>query len=137
MEKTNTNKEKDLGFQVSVSKIFPIGTKAMWEFLLSDEGIAIWIGDISVGNFELQNRFITKSGTEGKLTIFVPDCHLRFKWKPKHWQKQSTVELRVTNRKGRASIVFHQTGFFEIEKREEMRTFWKYVIEKINQSLIG
>jgi activator of HSP90 ATPase len=136
MEKTNTNKEKDLGFQVSVSKIFPIGTKAMWEFLLSDEGIAIWIGDISVGNFELQNRFITKSGTEGKLTIFVPDCHLRFKWKPKHWQKQSTVELRVTNRKGRASIVFHQTGFFEIEKREEMRTFWKYVIEKINQFVI-
>jgi activator of HSP90 ATPase len=72
----------------------------MWEFLLSETGINIWLGEINIDDFELQKRFVTKAGIEGKLTVFVPDCHLRFKWKLSSWEKPSTVELRVRNSKG-------------------------------------
>lgn len=132
---TETTKIKDLGFQVSVSKVFSVNTETMWEFLLSEKGIAVWLGKIQIDDFEIQKPFTTDEGIEGKLTVFVPDCHFRFKFKPKHWQKPSTVELRVTNRKGKASVIFHQTGFFEIEKREEMRTYWKGIISKMNDVL--
>jgi activator of HSP90 ATPase len=128
-------KIKDLGFQVSVSKVFSVSTETMWEFLLSEQGIAVWLGKILIDDFEIQKSFVTYEGIEGKLTVFVPNCHLRLKWKPKHWQKLSTIELRVTNRKGKASVIFHQTDFFEIEKREEMRTYWKGIISKMNDLL--
>jgi activator of HSP90 ATPase len=134
---TETKKIKDLGFQVSISKVFPVSTERIWEFILSEEGINIWLGSISIDDFEIHKPFITDEGIEGKLTVFIPNCHLRLKWKPKHWQKLSTIELRVTNRKGKASVIFHQTGFFEIEKKEEMRTYWKNIISEMNNHFIG
>ncbi|MGL4631724.1 MAG: SRPBCC domain-containing protein [Leadbetterella sp.] len=128
-------KINDLGFQVSISKVFSVSTETIWEFILSDEGIKVWLGTMSIEDFEIQKPFTTVEGIEGKLTVFKPNCHLRLKWKPKHWQKFSTIELRVTNRKGKASVIFHQTGFFEIEKREEMRIYWKGIISKMNDEL--
>jgi len=130
-------KNKDLGFQVSVRKTFSVSTETMWEFLLSQSGIEVWLGKINIDDLEIQKTFISDEGIEGKLTVFIPNCHLRLKWKPKHWQKFSTVELRVTNNKGRSSVVFHQTGFFEIEKIEEMRTYWKSIISNMNEELIN
>ncbi len=132
---TEITKVKDLGFQVSVSKVFSVSTDTMWTFLLSEAGINVWLGNFPIDDFEIQKPFVTDAGIEGKLTVFVPNCHFRFKFKPKNWQKASTVELRVTNRKGKASVIFHQTGFFEIEKREEMRIYWKNIISKMKDQL--
>ncbi len=128
-------KEKDLGYQVSASKVFEVNTAVMWDFLLSQNGINIWLGKIDIDDFEIQKPLITECGNECKLTVYVPNCHFRFKFKPKHWQKASTVELRVTNRKGKASVIFHQTGFFEIEKKEEMRLYWKKILAEIIKEL--
>ena len=126
---------KDLGFQVSVCKTFSVSIQTMWEFLLSETGINIWLGEINIDDFELQRQFVTKAGIEGKLTVFVPDCHLRFKWKLSSWEKPSTVELRVRNSKGRASVIFHHTGFFKIEQQEELRIYWKNIISKMIENL--
>ena len=131
----NKNKAKDLGFQVSVTKTFNVSPEVIWEFLLSEKGISIWFGEINIDDFEIQKPLITKNGIEGKLTVFVPNCHLRFKWKPNNWEKQSTVELRVTNSKGKATIIFHHTGFFKIEQKEELRSYWKNIVSKINIEL--
>jgi activator of HSP90 ATPase len=134
--KINTiKKTKDLGYQISVSKVFPLPTHKMWDFLLSDLGIATWLGKISLEDFELQKQFVTDKGVEGKLTVFVPDCHLRFKWKPSNWDKQSTVELRVKNSKGKSSVIFHHTGFYKIELQEELRQYWKEIITKMIDEL--
>jgi activator of HSP90 ATPase len=137
MNKSETNiKTKDLGFQVSIRKTFSVSTETMWEFLLSAKGIAVWLGKFDIEDFEIQRLFITEEGIEAKLTVFTPNCHLRIKWKPKHFQKFSTVELRVTNNKGRASVIFHHTGFFKIEQQEELRSYWKSVILRMNAELI-
>jgi activator of HSP90 ATPase len=127
--------KKDLGFQVSVSKTFKISTETMWEFLLSEKGIHIWLGQINLNDFELQKELITKEGIEAKLTVFVPNCHLRFKWKTVNFEKQSTVELRVTNTKGKAKIIFHHTRFYKIAQQEILRSYWKNVISKMTIEL--
>ena len=120
--------EKDLGYQVSVSKIFPVSPDAMWAFILSQEGIELYLGEMDLEDFELQKPFVSKAGLEGKLTVFVPDCHLRFKWKPSNWERFSTVELRITNSKGRAAVLFYHAGFYKQQQVEELRAHWKNVI---------
>lgn len=133
---TNTTiKEKDLGYQVSVSKVFSVSTVVMWDFLLSQEGINLWLGKIDIDDFEIQKPLVTESGNEYKITVYVPNCHFRFKFKPMHWAKASIVEMRVINRKGKAGLTFYQTSFFEIENREEMRMYWKGVIPKMTTSI--
>jgi activator of HSP90 ATPase len=135
IENLTIETKKDIGFQVSVSKVFSVTTETMWEFLLSEEGIAVWLGKFPIEDFDIQKPFVTEAGIEGKLTVFIPDCHLRLKWKQKHWEKFTTIELRVTNRKGKASVAFYQAVFYELETREEMRMYWKNIISKIVEKL--
>jgi hypothetical protein len=126
---------KDLGFQVSVSKTFKVSTEVMWEYILSEKGMYTWLGEINIDDFEIQKQLATKQGIEVKLTVFVPDCHLRFKWKPINFEKPSTVELRITNTNGKAKVIFHHTGFYKLEQQEELRSYWKNVISTINEEL--
>jgi hypothetical protein len=137
LQKDPPSKTKDLGYQVSASKTFKVSTEIMWAYLLSEQGIHTWLGEINVDDFEIQKPLITKAGIEAKLTVFVLDCHLRIKWKPKHFDKPSTVELRVTNTKGRAKVIFHHTGFYQIEQLEELRSYWKKVIANMDLDLIN
>jgi activator of HSP90 ATPase len=127
---------KNLGFQVSASKTFAVDTNTMWEFILSEQGICIWLGTINIDDFEVQKQLYTKEGIAVKLTVFKMDCHLRFKWKPPHFAKDSTVELRITNSNGRAKVIFHNTGFYKIEQQETLRIYWKNVIAKMHQALM-
>lgn len=137
VKNNSAKKPKDLGFQVSVTKTFNLNTEVFWEFLLSEKAISIWVGEINFDDFEIQKSFITKEGIEGKITVFKTNCHIRFKWKPSTWKKESTVELRITNAKGKARLIFHHTRFFKIEQKEELRSYWKNVMKKINTELIN
>jgi activator of HSP90 ATPase len=136
-DKDTDNKTKNLGFQYSIRKTFPVSVDRFWEFLLSEQGISVWLGTIDITDFELNKSFKTQEGIEGKITTFKPDCHFRMSWKPMHWEKPSIIEIRITNNKGRAAMVIHQTRFFELEKREEMKIYWERIVERIGVELKG
>jgi hypothetical protein len=103
----------------------------MWSYILSEEGIRVWLGEIDIDDFEIQKQLVTKEGIEVKLTVLKLDCHLRFKWRPSHFDRPSTVELRVTSSSGRAKVIFHHTGFYILAQVEELRSYWKGVISKM------
>jgi activator of HSP90 ATPase len=134
-EQKKVDKPKNLGFQYSIRKTFPVTVEVFWEFILSEQGISVWLGTIDMADFELNKSFKTQERIEGKITTFKPDCHFRMSWKPPHWNKPSIVEIRITNYKGKAAMVIHQTRFFEIEKREEMRVYWVNIVRKISVAL--
>jgi hypothetical protein len=56
---------KDLGYQIGVRKTFTVSTERMWDFLLSESGIAIWLGQIDLYDFELHKPFKTTEGRRG------------------------------------------------------------------------
>jgi activator of HSP90 ATPase len=118
------------GFQIGISKTFPVSTDFVWDFLFSDEGLKIWLGSINSEDFELNKAYKTEDGIMGKLTVFEPDCHIRLTWKPLHWTNISIVEVRIKNSKGRAIILFHQTKIISLEQREEMRIRWNRVLSE-------
>jgi activator of HSP90 ATPase len=132
LKSSSTKNANSLGFQVSVSKTFNISTHLLWEFILSEKGLQEWLGINNADEFEIQNQFVSTKGIIVKLTVFVTDCHLRFKWKPIDFEKPTTVELRITNAKGKAKAIFHITGFYKIEQKEILRNYWKKIILKIN-----
>jgi hypothetical protein len=118
------------GFQIGISKTLPVSTDFVWDFLFSDTGLKIWLGNLNSEDFELNKPFKTEEGITGKLTVFKPDCHIRLSWKPTHWTNSSIVEVRVKNSKGRAIILFHQTKIISLQQREEMRIRWNRVLSE-------
>jgi len=134
-KENKVNKNKPIGFQLGISKTFAVSYNVMWEFLLSEKGISVWLGEIDYNDFEINKKFITKKGIEGKLNVFKPDSHLRLAWKPKHWVKSSIIEMRITNSKGRAKIVFHHTNLYQLEQRTEVKEYWSDIILTIDNVL--
>jgi activator of HSP90 ATPase len=126
---------KNVGFQFSITKTCAVSVDMAWDFLLSESGIAMWLGDIHFNDFEWGNPLTTKAGIEAKITIFKADSHLRLAWKPKHWDNNSFIEIRVLTNKGRAKLGLLHTHMTSIEQREEVKTYWTKIMHEISLKL--
>ena len=132
MEKTKViGQTKDAGFEVGVRKTFPVSVEQAWDFLFSDQGIAIWLGGIRPDTFDINQNYKTEEGTEGKPTIFKPYSHTRLTWRKKDWDNTSTLQLRVLDAKGKATVSFHQEKLLNSKQRDEMKAHWDQVIAQI------
>jgi activator of HSP90 ATPase len=122
---------KNVGFQFSITKTCAVSVDTAWDFLLSELGVAIWLGDIHFDDFELNNPLTTKAGIDAKITIFRANSHIRLAWKPRHWDNNSFIEIRVLTNKGRAKLGLLHTHMISIAQREEVKIYWTNVIHKI------
>ena len=126
---------KDAGFQIGVRKTFAVPVELAWEFLFSSKGLSTWLGKLTIEDFELGKPYKTKEGIEGEVNVFKPYSHIRLTWKPKDWTNTSSLQIRVIDSKGKSTISFHQDRLLSSKQRDEMKTYWSKVIEKINSEL--
>src|SRR4051812_1004338 len=127
---------KDVGFEVGVRKTYAVSVDKAWEFLFSIAGLSIWLGEIHSGAFELGKSFETEEGIKGEISVIKNLSHIRLKYKPKYWTNTSTLQIRIIELNGKATVSFHQEKLLDIEQREEMKMHWENVIEKITKGLL-
>jgi uncharacterized protein YndB with AHSA1/START domain len=126
-----TGKTKDVGFQFGLQKTFPISSKKVWDFMLSDKGLKIWLGDLKT-DLEVKKAYRTKSGIEGFVRVLKPNSHIRMHWKKKNWDNMSTVQVRVIRKdKDKTTISFHQEKLKDAKQRAEIKEFWKEKMTEI------
>ncbi len=135
VEKRVVGLTKNVGFQFSITKTCPVSPDVAWDFLLSESGIAIWLGDIDFDDFELHKPLITKTGIEAKITIFRADSHIRLAWKPAHWLNNSFIEIRVLTNKGRAKLGLLHTHMMSVGQREEVKAYWNKIVQNMAAEL--
>ena len=126
---------KNVGFQFSITKTCAVSPDVAWDFLLSETGIALWLGDIDYNDFELHKPMITKAGIDAKITIFRADSHIRLAWKPAHWPNNSFIEIRVLINKSRAKLGLLHTHMISVEQRAEIKAYWQPIMEKMRVAL--
>lgn len=97
--------------------------------------LKIWLGIISSDQFDLNKNYKTKDGIEGKVNVIMPNSHIRLTWKPKNWINTSTLQIRVIEAKGKATISIHQEKLFDNNQREEMKNYWDNVIETLTKEI--
>ncbi len=127
---------KDVGFQFGLRKTFPIPFEQVWDFLFSEDGLKIWLGELQ-SIFEINKPYHTKDGVEGKVRVFRPYSHIRLNWKKKHWENLSTLQVRVMGNPKKATISFHQEKLLNSEQRTEMKEYWNKVMLKLSDELAG
>jgi uncharacterized protein YndB with AHSA1/START domain len=136
MEKTNVvGQTKDAGFQIGVRKTFPVSVNHAWDFLFSDTGLSVWLGEVDPGNLELTKTYKTKDGTEYKPSILKPYSHIRLTWRKKGWDNTSIVQMRVLSSKEKTIISFHQEKLTDSHQRAEMKAHWDKIIARISSYL--
>ncbi len=128
-------KTKDVGFQVGVRKTIPITLQQAWD-IISSEGIGIWLGDISFNQLKEGNVYKLANGCSGEIRVFSPLSHIRLTWKPEHWQRPSTIQVRVIANGDKTVIAFHQENLPGLKERQERRAFFKKVLEQIEEMVM-
>jgi activator of HSP90 ATPase len=126
---------KNVGFQFSITKTCAVSVDAAWDFLLSESGIALWLGTINFDDFELNRPLTTQAGIEAKITLFKADSHLRLAWKPAHWDNISFIEIRVLTNKGRAKLGLLHTHMINVGQREEVKAYWSKIFQQMDNAL--
>jgi uncharacterized protein YndB with AHSA1/START domain len=122
-------KTAETGWQIGVSQTLPYPGAAVWDFLVSREGTEIWLGpgaDLVKGR-----RYETANGTTGEVRSYVEGDRVRLTWRPKDWDHDSTVQVRLSGAGTKTTLRFHQEWLSGAEEREEQRAYWKDVLERV------
>ncbi|WAE67922.1 SRPBCC domain-containing protein [Streptomyces cavourensis] len=122
---------QDAGWEIGVSRTLRQPPQAVWEFITGPEGVALWLGAEGPLPTEKGAPYRTGDGTEGEIRSYRPGDRVRLTYGP------STVQVAVTpgSSEDRAVLRFHQERLASAEEREERRTHWKAVMDRVAAEL--
>jgi uncharacterized protein YndB with AHSA1/START domain len=126
---------KDAGFQIGIRRTFSISPEKAWDFLISDNGLKIWLGELISGDFPINQDYQTKEGLIGSLKVFKPFSHIRSTWKKNGWQNISTLQIRIITSKSGTTISFHQEKLIDDNQRSEMKKHWENMLTKLTDKI--
>ena len=128
-------KTKHTGYQAGVRRTFAIPPDQVWDFLTSEAGLQLWVGEISNLNLEKGASYQTDDGTSGKIATVTPGGHIRLTWQPAGWSQSSTLQVRVIPNREKTTISFHQENLTGPEHRASMLEHWKAVLIRMGELL--
>jgi uncharacterized protein YndB with AHSA1/START domain len=132
---SSVGKTADVGWNIGVSRTLPYPAEVVWDFLVSREGVTIWLGP----GVELPRQpgaeYETANGTVGEIRGFADGDRVRLTWRPSDWDHDSTVQVRLSGAGAKTTLRFHQEWLADAEEREQQRAYWQDVTERVVAAL--
>lgn len=129
------------GYEIGVTRTFPIPRTKAWELMASEKGLSAWLGDLEDGRIGPAESFKTKEGITGTITVLEPGSHFRLAWKPDNWRHDSTLQVRVTGSKskhaGKSVISFHHEKLPRAADRDAMKKHWEEKLSDLAEIIKG
>ncbi|MEU0921134.1 SRPBCC domain-containing protein [Streptomyces cyaneofuscatus] len=122
-----TGLTQDAGWEIGVSRTIQQPPQAVWEFITGPEGVALWLRAEGPLPTERGAPYRTADGVEGEVRSYRPGDRVRLT------HGTSTVQVAVSpgSTEDRAVLRFHQERLASAEEREERRTYWKGVMDRV------
>lgn len=125
---------RDAGWQVGVSRTFPVDRETAWELLGSPAGMAVWLGE-DLPPLTEGACYRTSAGTRGEVRSVRPLDRVRLTWQPDGRAAPATVQVTVASAPGGCSVRFHTERLASEDEREAMRTHWRQVLDRLDSAL--
>lgn len=129
------------GYEVGISRTFPIPVQKAWELIASEAGLSIWLGLLVDGCIGMGESFKTQDGIIGIITVLAPGSHFRVAWRPEHWRYNSTLQVRVVGSKsksaGKSVISFHHEKLPRAADRDAMKRHWQEKLSDLAEIIKG
>ena len=124
---------RQAGFEIGVRRTLPVRCEDAWQFLTSDAGVRIWLGDASGFQWTEGAAYQLADGAIGRIRVFTPNSHLRLTWHPPDWPRASTIQVRVIPRGNLTVVAFHQEHLPGLAEREERRAYYTTVLDALER----
>lgn len=136
MRRAEVGHTRDAGWQIGVSKTIDHPAEALWSFLTSPDGVAIWLGEDCTLDPAPGSGYETAAGVRGETRSFHELDRVRLTWQPKDWTHDTTLQLVVRAAgEGRARLTVHQERLANAEERERQRRHWQGVVNALVAAL--
>lgn len=124
---------RETGWQIGLRRTLSVPAEILEDFLLSPEGIKIWLGPGSPFTFSKGARYKLFDGTSGEVRVLKRGSHWRITRLPpdKTYSRPATIQIRIISKGDRAILAFHEENLPDQAARETRRLFFMEVIEKI------
>jgi uncharacterized protein YndB with AHSA1/START domain len=133
-----TGLTRDAGWEIGVSRTFPVPLDQAWDVLVDGPGLALWLGPGATVPGEVGAPYRTDDGTEGELRSLRPGDRLRLTWQPEGREgRPTTVQLVVVPAATGTSVRFHQEHLSDAAERERQRAHWKAALDRLAPLLGG
>jgi uncharacterized protein YndB with AHSA1/START domain len=132
---SSVGKTAGVGWNIGVSRTLPYPAEVVWDFLVSREGVAIWLGPGVELPRETGAEYETANGTVGEIRGFADGDRVRLTWRPSDWDHDSTVQVRLSGAGAKTTLRFHQEWLAGAEERAEQRAYWQDVTERVVAAL--
>ena len=125
---------RDAGWQIGVSRTFPIDLETAWALLTSRMGLGLWLGDVS-SPLTKGACYRTREGISGEVRSIRPLERLRLTWQPERRAAPAIVQVVVAPSPRGCSVRFHTDHLASEDEREAMRTHWREVLDRLDSAL--
>lgn len=132
MENT-IGKTKNSGYQIGIRKTFPVTLQDAWHFMLSYDGIKLWIGYTGPIVWVRGQKYTKRNGTDFCVRVYKELSHVRVTYTQKNWPNISTIQLRFITSKTGTTISFHQEKLLDENQRFLMKLHWEKIIATISK----
>lgn len=123
-------------YMVTATKSLALDVKAVWKFLVSEEGQKIWLKPYSETEIKPKSQFETKDGFFGEVRTVAQARRARIYWQDPLWEKPTVLELMLVPRPGKKSIlVFNHTGIKDTKTQGLLRLRWRKAADDVSQRL--
>jgi uncharacterized protein YndB with AHSA1/START domain len=131
----SVGKTAGAGWNVGVSRTLSHPGAEVWNFLVSRDGVAIWLGPGVELPREPGAAYTTADGTTGEIRSYVEGDRVRLTWRPRGWDHDSTVQVRLSGSGAKTTLRFHQEWLSGAEERAHQRAYWQDVTERVVAAL--
>lgn len=125
---------KDAGWQIGATRTFPAEIETAWDFLLSEEGLEIWLG-AGVTSLQQGESYAAADGTSGEVRSLRSGDRVRLTWQPEGRGEDATVQMALRPASSGCAVRFHTERLSSADEREEMRRHWHSVLDRIGEML--
>ena len=137
MEQRQVGKTRDAGWQIGVSRTVHVDLDTAWDFLISQPGIAIWLGSGVEPPLRVGDGYVTDAGVRGEVRSVRERDRVRMTWQPPDRSKAATLQVALRQAATGCTFRFHAERLADSDERERMRSHLKAIAGRLEEELVG
>lgn len=123
-------------FSLTTTKTLAVNARALWKFLWSEEGQAVWLKPLSPLRLKTKETYETEGGVFGEIRTLKNYERVRLSWSETEWDGSSIVQMLIVPRnKEKCILIFQHENLKNARLRNQLRTHWLQVVEDIQATV--
>jgi uncharacterized protein YndB with AHSA1/START domain len=137
MSERPTGLTEGAGWEIGVSRTIPVDRDAAWAFLVSPQGLSLWLGDGVPVPLEQGMSYATSGGTVGEIRSVHVNDRVRLTWRPWGRSAAAIVQLAVVETASGCVVRLHSERLDSADEREAMRAYWRGVLDRLEHAMVA